>query len=331
MLSIKLNCGSEFQAEPGISILDAAAKAQISLPYSCKTGRCSACRCKVIRGKTRIINAEFGLSDDEKAAGWILSCARSAETNLVLDADHLGGVELPAVKTLPCRIHRLEKLSPDVIQVLLRLPPTADFKFIPGQYVDILGPGSIRRSYSLANANFVDKLLELHIRAVEGGAMSRYWFGQAKVNDLLRMNGPLGTFFLRDTANIDLILLATGTGIAPVKAMLESMSNLPATQGPKSVTVLWGGRNPQDLYLDIASISDRHNFVPVLSRTADGWTGAKGYVQQVLLELDPDLENATIYACGSDSMIHSARELLIQAGLPPKRFYSDAFVCSGTN
>lgn len=159
--------------------------------------------------------------------------------------------------------------------------------------------------------------------------MSDYWFNHAKSNDLLRLNGPLGTFFLRECANNDVFFLATGTGIAPVKAMLESLTQLPDEQQPKSITVLWGGRKPEDFYIDIAAIPGKRRFIPVISRPNEDWTGAIGYVQDVLLSIAPDLSNAAVYACGSDNMIHSAKQVLSNAGLPLARFYSDAFVSSG--
>lgn len=330
MQSISLRSGRTFSIESGVSILEGAARQSISLPYSCKSGRCSTCKCKVIAGETKALQEEVGLTAAEKADGWILSCVRTAVTDLSLDVEDLGGVVLPEAKTLPCRINSIEKLAPDVVRVVLRLPPTADFSFIPGQYIDVIGPGGVRRSYSLANASFADKQLELHIRAVDGGAMSQYWFGQAKTNDLLRLNGPLGTFFFRNVAGLDLVFLATGTGIAPVKAMLESMHDFAAEQQPRSVTVLWGGRLPQDLYFDVAGIPGRFKFLPVLSRADAQWTGARGHVQQALLAALPDLSQAAVYACGSDAMIRDAQTTLTAAGLPSNLFYSDAFVCSAS-
>jgi CDP-4-dehydro-6-deoxyglucose reductase len=327
----KMADGREFDAAEGTSLLDAALAAGIVLPYSCRTGRCSTCKAKVRSGSTRAILGESGLTPGESDEGWILTCARTAVSDVVLEAEDLAGVTLPVPKTQPCRISQLEHLAPDVLRVVLRFPPTADFAFIAGQYVDLIGPSGTRRSYSLANASFAEKTLELHVRAVEGGAMSQYWFGQAKINDLLRLYGPLGTFFLRDIAGADLIFLATGTGIAPVKAMLESMVPLPGDQRPKSVTVLWGGRKMRDLYLDVAGISGGHTYIPVLSRPDETWSGAKGYVQDVLLTLNRPLEKARIYACGSDSMIRSAKAILTSRGLPSDRFYSDAFVSSGVN
>jgi CDP-4-dehydro-6-deoxyglucose reductase len=328
---ISLSTGNTFKAEPGVTILDAATSARIALPYSCKTGRCSTCKSKVLTGKTSALCPETGLTEDERKEGWVLGCVRLAETDVTLEVEDLVGVEMPAVKTLPSRISQINRLAPDVIQVLLRLPPTADFNFIPGQYVDVIGRDGARRSYSLACASSDDKAIELHIRAVEGGVMSRYWFEQAQVNDLLRLNGPFGTFFLRETANIDLFFLATGTGIAPIKAILNSMANLRDDQRPKSVTILWGGRATQDLYFDVEGAFNKCQYIPVLSRPDDQWSGAKGYVQDVLLGLNPDLTSAAVYACGSDAMIASAKTRLVEAGLSTKRFYSDAFVCSGTN
>jgi CDP-4-dehydro-6-deoxyglucose reductase len=158
--------------------------------------------------------------------------------------------------------------------------------------------------------------------------MSDYWFNHAKLNDLLRLNGPLGTFFLRECAKTDVFFLATGTGIAPVKAMLESLMCAPVDQQPQSITVLWGGRKPEDFYIDLAAIPGKHRYIPVISRPNDGWTSAKGYVQDILLSTAPDLSKAAVYACGSNNMIHDAKKILSNAGLPAARFYSDAFVSS---
>lgn len=330
MQRITLSSGQSYSADIDESILNAATRSDISLPYSCKTGRCSTCKGKVLSGETKALQEEIGLSAAEKAEGLILTCVRTAKTDISLEVEDLSGVILPVALTLPCRINSTNKMAPDVVQVKLRLPPNSNFSYIPGQYIDVIGPQGVRRSYSIANAGFTDKQLELHIREVDGGAMSQYWFSQAKGNDLLRLNGPLGTFFLRDVAGLDLIFLATGTGIAPVKAMLESMNDLHTEKQPRSVTILWGGRTQQDLYFDVKMIPGRFSFVPVLSRANAQWTGACGYIQNALLDVMPDLSQAAVYACGSDVMIRDAQTKLTTAGLPTNRFYSDAFVCSAT-
>jgi CDP-4-dehydro-6-deoxyglucose reductase, E3 len=330
MAVVTLTSGKNFESAQGASILDAATQRKIRIPYSCKTGRCSTCKCRVVAGETKALVAELGLTEIEKAEGWILSCARTATTDVVLEVEDLGDVLLPEARTQACRISSLEKLAPDVIKVVLRMPPNVALNFIPGQYIDVIGPGGIRRSYSLANAPKADNTLELHIRAVEKGVMSEYWFNQSAVNDLLRMHGPQGTFFLRKIAKRDLIFLATGTGIAPVKAMLETLPSFPEDQQPQSLTVIWGARHMHDLYFDVASLLGVQKYIPVLSRAEATWQGDQGYVQDALLRHISDLHNAVVYACGSDSMIHSAKSTLAAAGLPSHHFYSDAFVCSST-
>jgi CDP-4-dehydro-6-deoxyglucose reductase len=330
MLQIKTTYGKAFPLIGGQTVLDAATKAGISLPYSCKIGRCSTCKCKVLSGQSTAIVDELGLTADEKAQGFILSCVRSASTDMLIEVEDLGDQVIPEVKTLPARISSLEKLAPDVLSVKLRFPPNTPLTYLAGQYIDVIGPGGLRRSYSVANAPVADNQLQLHIRAVQGGAMSEYWFNQAKANDLLRINGPLGSFFMRPLAGLHLGFLATGTGIAPVKAMLEQLSSVPVNAQPLSVTVYWGGRKPHDLYANPREWHPTLGYVPVLSRAPDGWTGARGYVQKALLTDAPDLTQTVVYACGSDAMIQSAKAALTQAGLPDKRFYSDTFVPSGT-
>jgi len=326
---VQLSNGKSFEVPQGVTLLEAAIKAGIAMPHSCKTGRCCSCRCMVISGESKVLSSECGLSELDRSRGWILSCARTILTDLVLEVDDLGGAVLPPIKVQACRIVSLNRVAPDVVRVVLRLPPSATFPFIPGQYIDVIGPGGTRRSYSLANSPIVANTLELHIRAVKGGAMSNYWFNQARVNDLLHLRGPHGTFFLRNIAQRDLVFLATGTGIAPIKAMLEALPRFSLDETPKSVSVLWGARNVQDLYFDIKALPGSHEFIPVLSRPeGSGWFGEQGHVQDVLLRRKSDLLNCSVYACGSDSMIYSARIALTSAGLPRNQFYSDAFVCS---
>lgn len=319
--------GRSFDAGNGESLLDAAMRQGVVLDHSCRTGRCSSCKGRLKAGLTEALHEELGLAPEERAQGWILTCVRAARGNVDLEIDDLGAIAMPEAKTLPCRIQSLERLSRDVLRVQLRLPPTGTLNHLPGQYIDVIGAEGLRRSYSIANATREDKLIELHVREVPHGAMSRYWFQQAKVNDLLRLRGPLGTFFLRGQAGKDLVLLATGTGIAPAKAILEGLASTPLHEQPRSITLYWGGRHPEDLYWQAPSQSGVR-FVPVLSRAGPQWAGARGYVQDVMLEASSDLDSTLVYACGSDAMIHSAQARLQSLGLPARHFRSDAFVCS---
>ncbi|MEO6276843.1 FAD-binding oxidoreductase [Roseateles sp.] len=327
MHSISTSSGRNFEARPDEPILEAALRQGIVFDYSCRTGRCSTCKGKVLSGETAATHDELGLTADERAQGFVLTCIRQARGPVAIEIDDLGEVVLPQSKTVPCRIQAVERLTRDVMRVQLRLPPTSDFEFLPGQYIEVIGSEGVRRSYSVANAPRPDKHIELYIREVPNGAMSRYWFQHAKVNDLLRLRGPLGTFFVRAQAGKDLVLLATGTGIAPVKAILEGLDKLPVDAQPRNTTVYWGARHRDDLYIEKMVVSP-FRLVPVLSRADDEWVGARGHVQDVMLADGPDLPNTLVYACGSDAMIHSAQVQLQAAGLPRRQFHSDAFVCS---
>lgn len=328
MHQIQISSGRVYQAEGNESLLDAALRQGLVLGHSCKTGRCSSCKARVLSGDSVATQDELGLTPDERAKGFVLSCVRQARSDLRLEVEDLGSLHLFPSKILPARIQGLQGLGPDVMQVTLRLPPGPGLAYHPGQYIDVIGPAGLRRSYSLANAPRDDRTLELHIRAVPGGAMSEYWFEQAKVNDLLRLEGPLGTFFLREAAGRDVVMLATGTGIAPVKAMLEGLLHMEARQLPASVRVLWGARRLEELYWDPTELGLPLHFEPVLSRAPAEWVGARGHVQDVLIAQGRALQNAWVYACGSEKMIHAARSRLIGEGLPERQFHADAFVCS---
>ncbi len=319
----------QFEAAPGVAILDAARSAGIVLEHSCRTGRCGTCKTPVREGRTIPLFPETSLTRTEREAGMVLTCARSAAEDLHLDIEDLPGGDIP-LKTLPCRIDALERLAPDVLQVRLRLPPNAALRYLAGQAIDVIGKDGLRRSYSIANAPAAADgqagKLDLHIRKVDGGAFSRYWFVDAKTNDLLRLEGPRGTFFLRDVAGLDLVFLATGTGIAPIKAMLDDLVLRPADAQPRSIALLWGGRVRSDLYWQ-----PEHTglaYTPVLSRAEAAWDGARGHVQDVLLQAPRDWARTVAYACGSEAMIDGARARLVAAGLAPQRFLYDAFISS---
>lgn len=330
MHKVSLANGKSFICESGQTLLEAAQKSNLNLPYSCKTGRCSTCKARVISGVTHAKVDELGLADSRNHENEILTCVRTAESDVQLDVEDLGDIQVPASKILPCRISSLKFLAKDVIEVMLRTPPAQDFQFLAGQYVDIIGPNAVRRSYSIANYFQVKGELALHIKNVPGGVLSQYWFERAKVNDLLRINGPFGTFFLRNCKGKDLVFLATGTGIAPVKSIVESLVSLSSDQQPQSVSIFWGGRHRSDLYWQPNKNYglSRVNFIPVLSRPDLNWEGATGHVQNVLLEAGIPLMSSLIYACGSENMIKSAYSILTKKGLPPDQFFSDAFVCT---
>jgi CDP-4-dehydro-6-deoxyglucose reductase len=327
MSAITLSNSISFEGQDGKSILESARQQGIALEHSCRTGRCGVCKAQVCSGETEILQVEESLTAEDEANGFILTCCRAAKTDLQLDIEDLGELGSIQTKTLPCRIDALQFLSDDVVEVVLRTPPASHLVYLPGQYVDMIGKDGLRRSYSIANAPREDGKISLQIRKVEQGQMSQYWFEEAKVNDLLRMEGPLGTFCLRKNNASQLILLATGTGIAPIKAMLEQLATTHQANAYSHIHLYWGGRTEQDIYWRPDFESLPLTFTPVLSRTP-GWQGRKGHIQQAVIDDGHDLSDAVVYACGSEAMIHNAHEQLVAAGLNSKYFYSDAFVSS---
>lgn len=327
MPTVTLANQQRFSAETGTSILEAARAQGITLEYSCRTGRCGVCRAPVLSGETNVLRHEESLTPADHAAGIILTCCRSATSDLSLDIEDLGRLADVKTKTQPCRIASIVRPASDVIVVKLRLPPNADFAFLPGQFIDIIAKG-VRRSYSIANAPQPDGQLELHIKRVKGGVLSEFWFEKAKVGDLLRFEGPLGTFFLRDTNPTNIIFLATGTGIAPIKAIIEELAKNPELVENRTLVVYWGNRHAESFYWkpQFANLPVRMELL--LSMPDTSWTGRRGRVQQALIEDGLDLTDAVVYACGSDAMIHDAQVLLTTHGLSRRRFFSDAFVSS---
>jgi len=324
---VQLSDGTSFPIAENQTILAAAQQAGVHLDFSCRDGRCGVCKVKVLAGSAVELKFPESLDDQQRTNQQILTCCHGAESDLSIEAENLVQLEGIESKVLPCRIDSLEHLSVDVIKVILRLPPNANFNYLPGQYVDIIGPSAVRRSYSLASAPRAGEAkLELLVRHYPGGVMSRYWFEEAKLNDLLRLEGPLGSFFLRDNDAKQLAFLATGTGIAPVLAMIEGMLESGMTKRFEKVVCYFGCRNTDELFFDEKELfKGAIEFVSVFSREAPAGT-RKGYVQQALVEDFQSLDGLSVYACGSPEMIHDASSLLVDNGLQENRFFSDAFL-----
>jgi len=325
---VTLNTGRSFAADATMSILDAARNAGVTLEYSCRTGRCGICKAPVAAGETLLLRPEDeSLSPQEAERGLILTCCRAAADDVTLDVeplDRLAGLE---IRTVPARIVSIDRLADDIVKVALKTPPTSPLRFLPGQYVDVIAEG-VRRSYSLANAPRLDNQLELLVKRYPGGVLSGYWFERAKAGDLLRIEGPLGTFFLRDATPANIVFLATGTGIAPVKALLEELAADPARANAHRISVFWGNRSAESFCWEPVDLGLNIGFHHLLSGPDNGWTGRRGYVQDAAVQHGIDPNNTVVYACGSNAMIASARDTMTALGLPARRFFSDAFVSS---
>lgn len=312
----------------GRSILDAARDQGVFLEHSCRTGRCGVCKAPLLAGETALLRPEDeSLTPDDIAQGLILTCCRTATTDIRLGIEPLDRLVGLEARTMPARVVSIERLAPEIVRVVLRTPPASPMRFLAGQYLDVMA-GGVRRSYSIANAPRADGLLELLIKRYPGGQLSSYWFERAQPGDLLRLEGPFGTFFLRDEAPRDMVFLATGTGIAPVKAILEELAADPDRAGKHRLRVFWGNREAENFCWNPVALGLDIGFHHLLSGRNDGWAGARGYVHEAVVADGFDPASAVVYACGSSAMITSARELLVSLGLPAQRFFSDAFVSS---
>lgn len=327
--------GRAFSAEAGETLLDAGLRQGLILPYGCKDGACGACKGKVVSGTVDHGKSQpHALTDDEKAAGMTLFCCASAQTDLVIECKQLALASDIPVKTLPSRIEKLDKLAPDVIEMHLRLPANERFEFLAGQYIDVLLKDGKKRSYSLASAPRDENMLELHIRHVPGGLFTEQVFSTMKVRDILRFNGPHGSFYLREDSSKPMILLAGGTGFAPVKSIVEHAIAKGIT---RPMFIYWGAKARVDLYQNAlpekwAADHAHLRYIPVLSEPASGdeWAGRTGFVHQAVLADFPDLSGFQVYACGSPLMIEAAKRDFVAQGMPEEEFFADAFTFSTT-
>jgi len=317
--------------EPSETLLAGGIRQGVGLPYGCKDGACGSCKCKKISGTVVHGNhQDKALSAAEEAAGMVLTCCATATSDLVLESRQVSLEGALPVRKMPARISSLVHASPDVIQLQLQLPASESFQYRAGQYLDVLLRDGARRSYSMANAPHTGPTLELHIRHMPGGRFTDLVFGSIKERDIVRIEGPMGSFFLREDSNKPVVLLASGTGFAPIKALIEHMQEREIT---RPATLFWGGRRPHDLYMDDwvraqCAVMPHLSYVPVVSDALpeDNWQGRTGFVHQAVLEDMPDLSGYQVYACGAPVVVESAqRDFSDLAGLDETEFFADSF------
>ena len=329
-----LPSGETFEAAADETILDAALRHGLTLPYGCRDGACGACKGKILDGTVDYGKAQ-ALTDADKAAGLALFCCAKPTGDLSLECKEVRAANEIPVKTLPARIEKLERRAADVIELHLRLPASERLQFLAGQYVDILLKDGKRRSFSMANAPHDDACIQLHIRHVPGGLFTDQVFSGLKVRDILRLNGPHGSFYLREKSAKPMVLLAGGTGFAPIKSLVEHALYEGST---RPMTIYWGARAKADLYLpDLpaqwAAAHPHIRYVPVLSEPAagDAWSGRTGLVHQAVMADFPDLSGHEVYACGAPAMIEAAkRDFTGLCRLPEDAYYADSFTYSAS-
>jgi CDP-4-dehydro-6-deoxyglucose reductase len=321
----------EFLAEPGETVLQAALRQGITLPYGCRNGACGSCKGKLLEGEVDYGSyTAYILPDYEKKLGFALFCQAKPLGDLVIEARVINAAGEIPVKKLPCRVQKIERPADDVAVLYLTLPANERLQFLAGQYLEIILRDGKRRAYSMANPPEDDTHLELHVRNMPGGAFTDYVFNKMKEKDILRFEGPLGTFFLREDSDKPIVLVASGTGFAPIQSILRHAFHRDLQ---RQMVLYWGGRRPQDLYcMDLCrrwqDEHDNFSFVPVVSDALpeDAWSGRTGFVHRAVMEDFPDLSGYQVYACGAPVVVESAhRDFTTECRLPEDEFYSDAF------
>jgi CDP-4-dehydro-6-deoxyglucose reductase, E3 len=322
--------GHAFTVNDGETVLAAALREGIVIAYGCRSGTCGTCKGRLLEGAVDYgTYQEHAMTEAEKHAGMALFCQAKPRGDLVIECREIGSaVKGIQIKTLPARVAKMERLAPDVMALHLKLPANERLQFLAGQYIDLLLRGGLRRSFSMANAPHDDAFLQLHMRNY-GGPFSQHVFGAMKEKDILRFEGPFGTFFLREDSVKPIVLIASGTGFAPIKAIVEHALHA-GMQRP--LTLYWGCRVRADLYMhELAEgwqRAGRLRYVPVLSDAlpADNWTGRTGFVHRAVVEDFPDLSGHQVYACGAPVMVEAAhRDFTAQCRLPDDEFFSDSF------
>ncbi len=321
--------GHRFSVADDTTLLEAALDAGINLPYGCKNGACGACKGKVLSGQIDLGGAqENALPAEERVAGMALFCCAKPLSDVTLEVREVNAAKDIPVKTLPCRVQALERVAADVMMIRLKLPTNERLQFLAGQYIEFLLADGKRRAFSLASPPHADDLLELHVRHVPGGNFTDHVFHKMKVKDILRIEGPLGTFFLREDSVKPIILLAGGTGFAPLKGLVEHALHI-GIQRP--MQLYWGAKNRAGLYMNALAeqwaAENGISYTPVLSEPAadDHWTGRTGLVHEAVLADHEDLSAYQVYACGAPVMCQAALKDFTAKGLPKDEFFADVF------
>ena len=319
-----------FNVETHETVLDAAMEAGFHLPYGCRNGACGACKGRVVSGQVDHGDAQLGtLTEAERQEGWALFCCARPVSDVVLESREVSANNDIKPRILPARVQQMKKLSHDVMALYLKLPSNERLQFMAGQYIDFLLKDGKRRAFSLANAPHDDGLLELHLRLVPGGQFTKYVFTEMQEKAILRIEGPFGSFYLREDSDKPIIFVAGGTGFAPVKGIIEHMLH---HHMQRRIVLYWGARSRQDLYMNALpeqwqAQHAQFSYIPVLSEPLpeDGWQGRSGLVHEAVLQDHADLSAYQVYCCGAPAMVETAHHAFQGHGMPEDEFFSDAF------
>ena len=318
--------GHCFDVAPGETLLAAALRQTVGLPYGCRNGTCGSCAARLLAGQVTYPSGKTeGLAG--KPAGSCLTCQAVPLSDIVLQVAEVKGIARLEVRILPCRVARKEPLCHDVVRLLLKLPDGQRLQFLAGQYLEFILRDGRRRAFSIANAPHDDAFIELHVRRVPQGRFTGWIFEELQEKTILRIQAPLGTFTLREESDRPLLLIGGGTGFAPLKGMLEHAFHVGIE---RPMHLYRGVRSRPDLYLpelprDWARAHANLRYTPVLSQPDPDWSGRTGLVHAAVAADYPDLSGFDVYLSGPPPMVEAGRRAFAAAGLPPEHLFSDAF------
>jgi NAD(P)H-flavin reductase/ferredoxin len=323
----------QFDCPAGTTILEAAKAAGYELPYSCRTGACGSCKGKILSGNIDMPASSEGLTKEERTAGMALFCQAKPCSDVEIGVRSITRFDPNAQKIVDAKIYRVTRVTDDVSLLQLRFPIGTRVKFKAGQYLQVLLEDGARRSFSMANPPHQNDGVQLHVRHLAGGKFSAYLEAGPATGDIVKVELAFGDFYLREETEKPIVFVASGTGFAPIKAMLEDAFKRKQTTRP--MTLYWGGRRSKDLYLADQALKwaqqyPHFKFVPVLSEPEEDWQGRTGFVHRAVMEDFSSLAECEVYACGVPAMVSAAREDFVsRRGLPSEAFFCDVFVPEG--
>ena len=319
--------GKSFQCSSEQTVLDGALSNGFNFPYGCQNGFCGQCKAVILNGEFDYAGGTpEAISEEDSESNLALLCQCKAKSDLCIAVDEIDSLANIQIRSMPCRVEEVSHLNHDVVRLILKIPGSQSLQYLAGQYLDIEHPDFEPRAFSIANAPVNSNLLELHVRLVKEGQFTNFVFNTLTEKTILRIEGPKGSFFLRDESDCPIVFIAGGTGFGPIKAIIEHLILMNST---RTVCLYWGVRTEQDFYLDLPSEwrekHDNISFIPVLSEPDSSWRGQSGFVHEVVMKDFEDLIDYEVYACGPPVMVKAAAKGCIENNLKKENFFSDSF------
>jgi len=322
---VRLDSGEGFEVEAAQTLLGAALRAGIPLPSDCRQGACGTCRVEILEGRVTYDEPPMGLAPEDEAAGYAFACQARAQSDLVIRA---ASAALVPAERRTAAIAAIERLTPDVFHLRLELERAIDYA--PGQHMKVVLPGGATRNFSMASRPN-GGALDFHVRRVPGGRFTDGQLPGMRPGQPVEVELPHGAFIFRRQDYRPVLMVATGTGLAPLRSMLHALLDDPDAP---PIELYWGMRTACELYADAelrawAQRIPGLRYVPVLSRADASWTGRRGHVHDAVCEDHAKLSELAIYLCGSPNMIGEAKPAFARRGASLEHLYADGFVFQG--